>query len=102
MKPLKDILSNLQDPFFYHEERDFPSLDFNKEILKPGIRDDFPDGIIGLRVDDNFWQVAALPYECVEYSTEEIVQFLWPGLDASYNPDEDYVPSGYDESEEDE
>ncbi len=60
--------------------------DFNKEILHP----DSPiEGLVGVRVDDNFWLVAMLPYEYKDIDIKDIVQVLWPHLveKAIFEPD---------------
>ena len=52
--------------------------DFNREIVAPGIVDKFPDGAVAVRVDDDFFIVAVLPYEFVGLGIERIVPVLWP------------------------
>ena len=54
--------------------------DFTKEVIEPGNNPAFPDGAVGLRVDDDFWIAAALPYEYRTRPTEEIVREFWPEL----------------------
>lgn len=57
-----------------------PCYDFNKEIVEPGTNETFPDGAIGLRVDDDFWAVAALPYKFRDLQTRDIVDVLFPWI----------------------
>lgn len=63
--------------------------DFNKDIVPPGINETFPDGVVGVRVDDDFWVVAALPYdEYVDTPIEDIVAEFWPThTNIKYNQD---------------
>lgn len=67
-----------------------PGLDFNREIVEPGRYDAFPDGAVGIYVDDDFWSVAALPLERYrDVPIQEIVAEVWPeyAAQASYAPD---------------
>jgi hypothetical protein len=75
--------------YFVEPYEDLPSHDFNREIIPPGCLDHYPDGAIGVRADDDFWAVAALPYEkYLNVSIEEIVSELWPECpEPSYGPD---------------
>lgn len=79
----------LAKPYWF--ERDsLPGNDFNREIVEPGTSETFPDGCVGIRVDDDFWAVAALPLEQYrEKSVEAIVAELWPHMvdGAAYAPD---------------
>jgi hypothetical protein len=87
---LKEICSNLIKPYGFEKDIvDIPDYDFNREIVEPGIRSALPDGAVGLRVDDDFWTVACLPYAAKAFSAEEIVAHLWPSLVgvAEYKPD---------------
>lgn len=70
--------------------QDLPFTDFNKEIYHPGTNKNYPDGVVGIRVDDNFWAVGAIPYEFKDISIQEIVATLWPHYveEAEYLPDE--------------
>ena len=55
------------------------SWDFNREIVNPGTNETFPLGAIGVRVDYDFWAVAALPYEeYINKTIQEIVAEFWP------------------------
>lgn len=78
----------LSKPYWVVTE-DLPGHDFNKEIIAPGLLDKFPDGVIGIRVDDDFWSVAALPYgEYINKPIEQIVAAFWPDItDAEFGPD---------------
>jgi len=68
---------DLQPPYFAHTEG-LPGIDFSREILKPGECEDFPDGALGIRVDDDFWSVAALPLKYADVPLADIVKNLWP------------------------
>ena len=66
----------------------FSENDFNKEIVDPNINEDYPEGAVGIRVDDDFWQVAALPLEFKDLSIQEMVEVLWPEeKKPTFNPD---------------
>lgn len=84
---LATFIKDIQKPYYFHN--DPPFLDFNKEIVAPGLLDNFPDGVLGIRCDDDFWAVAGLPLEFDELETPEIVEVLWPEFreEASYGPD---------------
>lgn len=93
-KELKDFFSNM-----ILEDEDLrldnwwigtipPCHDFNREIVEPGINETYPMGVLGIRVDDDFWQVAALPLKFSELSIEDLVEVLWPDIDdATFNED---------------
>lgn len=63
--------------------------DFNRELVPPGINETFPEGAVGVRVDDDFWTAAALPWSWADVPIEEIVRRLWPSKldDARFEPD---------------
>ena len=70
----------------------FEECDFNREIVEPGINEHFPDGAVGVRVDDNFWVVAVLPLSYRDTSIEEIVAEFWPDAkNPTYKPDADDI-----------
>ncbi len=81
----------LHDPYWAcPDDADiWPGLDFNRELLPPGESDKFPRGSVGIRIDDDFWQVAALPWEWREATLSEIVAALWPSRFsvATFEPD---------------
>lgn len=82
-------MPEFQDPYWYAKD-DLPGLDFNREIIEPGTHDKYPDGVLGIRVDDDFWAVAALPLaEYRDKPLPEIVNELWPTYvgEATYAPD---------------
>jgi len=80
----------LQSPYWASKDDKFPTYDFNKEIIEPKVSITFPKGAVGIRVDDNFWQIAALPLsEFRHVSIEKIVEHFWPNVkDATFNKDE--------------
>jgi hypothetical protein len=57
-----------------------PTLDFNREIYAPGQHPKYPDGIIGIRTDDDFFIVAMLPWKFKHLSLQNIVSTLWPEI----------------------
>jgi hypothetical protein len=80
-----DLLTHV---YWAYDADSIPFEDFNKEIYPPGVHPDFPEGVLSIRVDDNFWQVALLPYRFHELSMEYLAQILWPGLtDCYFNED---------------
>lgn len=79
----------LTPPYWLAKDQ-LPGLDFNRCIVEPGTNEQFPEGAIGIYVDDDFWAVAALPYEKYsEVSIEDIVAEYWPHYveAATYAPD---------------
>lgn len=70
------------------EELPFEECDFNREIIEPETNEHFPEGAVGIRVDDNFWAVAALPLSYREKTIEQIVTEFWPDAkNPTYKPD---------------
>lgn len=81
MSKLKEFFkNNKEDKWWYHKDfNTLPSRDFNKDIIHPNnYSDEYKEGALGLRVDGDFWAVAAMPYEFSELTTKEIVTILWP------------------------
>lgn len=99
---LKAFLRGRKKKPYWVIRKNLPSYDFNREIIEPGIHKTFPDGVVGVRVDDDFWAVAALPYRFVDLPLPDIVKTIWPDLveKARYEPDSD-IHSPPDESEDD-
>jgi hypothetical protein len=58
----------------------FPGYDFTKEVIPPGANAKYPNGVVGLRVDDDFWAVAAVPYSFRYLPTGTLVRKLWPQM----------------------
>lgn len=86
-----------KQPLYGHWGR-LPSHDFNREVYAPGEHPKAPEGFVGIRVDDDFWSVAMLPYEAVKYSLEDIVHALWPEIEKPrFKPDSD-MPAYYKEN----
>lgn len=83
-----NIRAVLEKPYFASGD-DIPGLDFNREIVQPGEHADFPDGALGIRVDCDFWSVAALPLSFLNVPLSEIVADLWPAFikEASFKAD---------------
>ena len=66
----------------------FSDCDFNKEVVEPDINEHYPEGVVGIRVDDDSWQVGAIPLEFKDLTIQEIVEVLWPEeKNPSFNPD---------------
>lgn len=83
--------NDLKSPYWAlpDDKGPWPGLDFNREIVTPGTNDTFPDGALGIRVDDDFWAVAALPLSWKDQPLADIVASLWPSRAprAEYGPD---------------
>lgn len=79
----------LEDPYWYDTDwENLPFRDFNRELCPPGTDEMYPDGVVALRMDDDFWVCAALPWEYKDKTAEEIVKELWPELtDCEFKPD---------------
>lgn len=75
--------------YFVTPTHELPFTDFNREMIHPGDHPELPYGCVGVRVDDDFWLVAVLPYkEYKDKSIQEIVAELWPDAkDPTFNPD---------------
>lgn len=59
-----------------------PGHDFNKELVLPGTLDGkHRGGVVGVRVDDDFWVVATLPWRFRGLSIQDICAVLWPGIE---------------------
>ena len=87
---LADDYANGKSP--YYVGCALPTLDFNKEICPPGTIERFPEGVVGLRTDDNFFTVGAIPYEFRDLSIKDIAETLYAELydtqEFSYNEDQ--------------
>jgi len=59
----------------------------NKEVVHPGVNEDYPDGVVGVRDDDNFWAIAVIPYEFKNLAIEEIASVFWPHERLEFGPD---------------
>lgn len=85
------IRGSLKKPFWAFDAKpddELPSWDFCREIIPPGENKNFPDGAVGIRVDADFWAVAALPLEYVDWKLEDIATDLWPHtFNATFHPD---------------
>lgn len=79
---MNSIINDLIPPYFFTQD-ELPGLDFNREIIEPGTNEEFPNGAIGIRADDDFWGVAALPLSYRDTPLAEIVKELWPQYAAS-------------------
>ena len=76
---MTDLRGQLAAPYWAADEGEkLPGYDFNREIIAPGANETFPDGAVGIRVDDDFWAVAALPLSFRSMPLPEVVSALWP------------------------
>ncbi len=68
-----------------------PGNDFNREVVEPGENKTFPNGAVGIRIDDDFWTVAALPLaEYRNIPIRDIVLKFWPEVTSpEFKPDSD-------------
>lgn len=73
-------MTELESPYgAMPDDEEMPFSDFNKEILAPGLLPDYPGGAIGVRVDGDFYSIAALPYDkYLHVSIQDIVKEFWP------------------------
>ncbi len=87
--PIEYTHTGYRNGLYFYAGNDIPSLDFNREIALPGKSKTYPTGILGLRVDADFWAVALLPYKFVDLPIEFLVEHMWPTLykDCSFHPD---------------
>jgi hypothetical protein len=65
--------------------------DFTKEVIPPGESKEFPDGLVSLHVDDDFWIAAVIPYKYRNNSTEILVRSLWPSFGDDFEVRPDHV-----------
>jgi hypothetical protein len=75
------IRDNLVKPYWAAADKDedtLPGLDFNRDLEPPGKNEHFPDGVVGIRCDGDFWAVAALPWSYRDTPLPELVADLWP------------------------
>jgi hypothetical protein len=86
---LAGLRNRLNLPYHAVEESSIPFHDFNREIIQPGATEEFPNGAIGIRCDDDFWIVATLPYEYLNTPLPEIIKELFPNISwkATYKAD---------------
>lgn len=73
-----------------------PTLDINREMFPPGTNKDYPEGAVGIRTDDDFFCVAALPWRYRDLSASVIAPILWAdvlerNLCFEFNPDSGYL-----------
>ena len=89
------IRDDIVEPYWFHpyeRNKPFPGLDFNRELVPPGTFSKYPEGAVGIRVDDDFWAMAALPWKYADTPLFRIVKELWPECVAegvTYGPDSD-------------
>lgn len=70
--------------------------DFTKDVVKPNDTEypnakgevAWPEGATTVRMDDDFFLCAVLPYEYKDLTIQEIVAILWPTVEnPRFNPD---------------
>ncbi len=66
------------EPPYGNVDRDLPGLDFNRDIIDPGINDDHPNGVMLVRADDDFWVVGVFPYHFKDVDFRRIIEEFWP------------------------
>lgn len=68
------------EPYFWYEKVDeMPGHDFTRELIKPS--KEWPEGVVCIRVDDDFWSMAALPWEYRRLPLAVVVEILWPEIE---------------------
>lgn len=82
----------LQKPYWAAEDN-LPGTDFCREMCPPGSNENFPEGAVGIYVDDDFWSVAALPWSYKDTPLQDIVAELWPDYmpGAEFRADHDTI-----------
>ena len=77
-----------------------PTLDINREMLPPGTNPRYPEGVVGIRTDDDFFCAAALPWCYRDLPASVIGPILWPqvlkrveknNMTFEFNPDSGYL-----------
>lgn len=58
--------------------------DFTREMYGPGEHDKYPDGVIFIRTDDNFFIDAAIPWKFKDVPIIPIVYTLWTDIVVNY------------------
>lgn len=69
---------------------DNPHRDVNREVVTPGSIVDqhsFPEGAMIIRVDDDFYSIALLPYELSFYDFRTVLKIIWPDVNYTIRPD---------------
>lgn len=69
--------------YSWADEEDVMSYDFNRDIGHPGdekLEDFKEEGVVAIRVDDDFWVHAVLPYKFLPLDCETLVKHLWPNI----------------------
>jgi len=78
----------IEKPYWAAEYEDVMAYDFNRELVLPGQVAKFPNGTIGIRVDNDFFVVAALPLSWRNIPLTVLVANLWPEIeDPDFGPD---------------
>lgn len=74
------IRNELIEPYGAEKINELPCYDFNRELQAPGQNPHYPNGVVGIRVDDDFWVVAELPWSYRDWTLEALVDDLWPEI----------------------
>ncbi len=82
------IRDEISKPYWINDGS-LPGLDFNRDLQEPGTNAHFPEGVVGIRADGDFWSVAALPWKYRTWELRDIIAELWPEYidQASFEPD---------------
>lgn len=82
------LLNEIKKPYWFTSE-ELPGLDFNREIVEPGKNEKWPDGVLAIRADGDFWVVAAIPLKYRNVPFEHVIKALWPQYaeEAEVTPD---------------
>ena len=76
------LIDPTNNVYFIHLKNDIPiANDFNWELKSPEMDSKFPDGLAGIRMDENFYMLATIPYKFKELDLEEVVRYLHPSLE---------------------
>lgn len=74
----EDGVARIEEGKFFYITELLPGFDFNREIVRPNINPAYPEGVMGIRVDGNFYPVAALPAMYIGLPLQTVVRTLWP------------------------
>jgi hypothetical protein len=97
----KDFRKNINFPDYFNQEvadwaasvkdqegpygfTDPATMDFNREMFAPGEHEKYPEGVIIIRTDDDFWAAASLPWKFKDIGIISLVYSLWPELALNY------------------
>lgn len=82
-----------KEHWWFTPEAELSFNDFNKDVVEPNDERyidevNWMNGATTIRMDDDFWLCAVLPYEYRDLTIQEIVGILWPTVEnPRFNPD---------------